>query len=239
MAAKQSSIYGLLQKNLRNPELQTFPFSFNCAGFDFTRMENVFAGSESRCESSDAIDVLPLPKDEGNAVLEMGSGTGCLIASLYLKKKAFITRLLAVDINPDAVQNTRLNFKNYNIPGEARESDVFSNVKEDEKFDLVFWNIPFASMPPSDEKLSMLDRSFVDVGHLAFGRYMRDVPGHLTDQGRVFIYFSSEMGDLESLSKIAATYNWQLKLIFKKKCSGLIVKSFVYELFEAIKVPPE
>jgi release factor glutamine methyltransferase len=73
--------------------------------------------------------------------LELGSGSG-ILSMLAYKQGAEVT---AVDIDPKAVENTRINFtKNFTANHSARiiESDLFSNVPE-QLFDIVVINPPY------------------------------------------------------------------------------------------------
>jgi release factor glutamine methyltransferase len=80
-------------------------------------------------------------KFAGKKFLELGSGSG-ILSMLAYKKGAEVT---AVDIDPKAVENTRINFtKNFTANHSARiiESDLFSNVPE-QLFDIVVINPPY------------------------------------------------------------------------------------------------
>lgn len=234
MAAEKFSTDAALE-NLSRPG-QTFPFNFNFGGFDFVCCENVFLACDGFEKGIEALHNLPLPKARDNAVLEIGCGTGCLITSLYLKNKAAISQLLAVDISPYAVENTRLNFDKYNINGNTRTSDVFSSVRDDDRFDLIFWNIPFSKAPTHDRELSIIEMTFIDPGYAAFGRYMRDVSKHLTQEGRVFFYFSADIGDMDALDTIAKTHGKQVKVVMKKKFVDFSGVTVYLELYEAVDI---
>lgn len=74
--------------------------------------------------------------------LEIGCGSGVL-SLLAFRKKAIVT---AVDIDPKAVENTRLNFetnfKNGSDNFKTIQSDVFSNVTQ-QVFDVIAINPPY------------------------------------------------------------------------------------------------
>ena len=71
-------------------------------------------------------------------VLEMGTGSGVVAieACKYAKK------VLAVDINPKAITLAKKNAKKIvNIT--IKKSDLFSNIKKEEKFNLIVFNPPY------------------------------------------------------------------------------------------------
>jgi release factor glutamine methyltransferase len=78
---------------------------------------------------------------KGKNFLEIGSGSG-LLSLLAFRKGARVT---AVDVDPAAVENTKLNFsKNFGKKSMARvlKSDVFSQLPI-EKFDVILINPPY------------------------------------------------------------------------------------------------
>src|SRR6266498_5014789 len=77
-----------------------------------------------------------------NAFLEIGCGTG--ITSIFAVQGG-AKHVLAVDINPRAVENAALNAILHGCEKavETRQSDVFSNIRSEERFDTIYWNLPF------------------------------------------------------------------------------------------------
>jgi len=85
-------------------------------------------------------------------VLDMGTGSG--IQAIATSKKA--DKVLAVDINPDALKVAKANSKGLKIT--FKESDLFSNVKT--KFDTIIFNPPYL---PLDER-EPIDSRFATTG---------------------------------------------------------------------------
>ncbi len=83
-----------------------------------------------------------IPIKKGDEFLEIGCGTG--IISVFACWKG-AKNVVAVDINPSAVKNTKDNAKLHNLGNKinAVQGDIFNSLK-DEKFDVIFWNVPFA-----------------------------------------------------------------------------------------------
>lgn len=81
------------------------------------------------------------------SVLDIGTGSGCIACMIAKLTEA---QVLGVDISTEALQialdnSTRLNLNNKAI---FRKSDIFSNLHNDEKFDLIVSNPPY--IPPSE-----------------------------------------------------------------------------------------
>lgn len=130
-----------------------------------------------------------LPEVHGRDILEIGSGCGLISVFAVLRGARSV---LAVDINPVAVENTRINFERLGAAGIvacARVSDVFSNVEG--KFDLVIWNAPYHGSAPAD----MLERACADERYASLRKFFEGVADHLRPGGMIQIGFSTS-GDV-------------------------------------------
>jgi release factor glutamine methyltransferase len=131
---------------------------------------------------------------ETDRVLDLGTGTG-VNAILAASRSADV---LAVDINPDAVDIARRNAERNGVAGrvEVRESDLFERV--DGGFDLIIFDPPFRWFAPRD----MLERSMADENYATLTAFFDQVPGYLTDAGRILLFFGSS-GDIEYLKLLS------------------------------------
>lgn len=132
---------------------------------------------------------------ENSRVLEMGIGSG--VMTKILMESAENTagvRFLGLDINPEAVTSARemletaqtaLRIKN---SFEVRLSDLFSAVKNDEIFDVIFWNPPWSS-EASEGGLSLAKN---DPGFLTLRRFLREAGNFLAPQGKIFLILPPE-----------------------------------------------
>lgn len=132
----------------------------------------------------------------GARVLDMGCGSGVAGINALL---AGASELLAVDINPAAVKNTRENAYRNGVQERARilVSDGFKEV--DGQFDVVLFNPPYWG---DKEARSLAERASFDTpGH----GFLKDVLAHLRDylkpDGRCFIAYSDQ-GDLSLLARL-------------------------------------
>lgn len=129
----------------------------------------------------------------GEKVLDMGCGCG-VNGILAARAGADV---VAVDINPDAIQSTLDNARrNGTIDRmDVRESDVFAAVPE--AFDLIVIDPPFRWFKPRN----LAEAATTDEGYRAMTTFFRQVRDHLTEAGRQLVFFgtSGDLGYLEQL----------------------------------------
>ncbi len=88
-------------------------------------------------------------QNEFEKVLDIGTGSGCIACMIA---KLTDTQVLGVDVSIDALQVAIENSSRLKLFNKAifRKSDIFSNVKQDEKFDMIISNPPY--IPISEKK---------------------------------------------------------------------------------------
>ena len=146
----------------------------------------------------------------GGRFLEIGTGTGVIAALAAMRGASYV---VATDINPAAVANAVANFATHKLKdkSDVRLGDVFEPLKKDEKFDVMFWNVPF--MYTDREHLSMLEMALYDSHYRGLQKYMSGADKHLVAEGRVLIGFSSTHGHLEVLKGLAQKHGWTLQCV--------------------------
>ena len=118
-------------------------------------------------------------------VLDMG--TGCGVNAILAAATA--REVVAVDLNPVAVQAARANAARNAVAVDVRHSDLFAAV--DGSFDLVLFDPPFRWLRPRD----LLEMATTDEDYRTLTRFFAEVGEHLTPAGRVLLHFSTS-GDL-------------------------------------------
>tara|TARA_Y100000031_G_scaffold156378_1_gene210668 strand:- start:1620 stop:2321 length:702 start_codon:yes stop_codon:yes gene_type:complete len=209
---------------------EKFPYTLQKFGLEIIVQEGVFSPKHF---NGYEIFTRNFPAVQGEQVLEVGCGTG--VTGLYIAKNG-ADRVVLVDINPNAVQNTRENAQRNGITNyDARESDVFSAIKEDERFDTIYWNMPF--MPASDDYQfeSMLERALFDPRYKLTERFLQEAPTYLKDKGRMLIGWGDsknhEFGNPERLCQLAERYGFSIKLLVEEQSTEQNpVKFQLYEL---------
>lgn len=141
---------------------------------------------------------------EGERVLDIGTGSG-VNAILAATKGA---KVLAVDINPRAVDAARANAERNGLADriEVRESDVFSGVEG--RFDLIVFDPPFRWFRPR----SLFEAASTDEGYGAMTRFFREGRGYLSDVGRMLIFFGTS-GDLGYLRNLMTEEGFSAEVI--------------------------
>ena len=122
-------------------------------------------------------------------VLDVGTGTG--IQAITAAKQG--ADVMAVDINPKAVELAKKNAELNNVKINILESDLFLNVKG--KFDLIIFNAPYL---PSDEppvKQTELWEGVKDPawsgGKELIMKFIKEAKKYLNKDGKIIIVFSS------------------------------------------------
>ncbi|MGW1432316.1 methyltransferase [Streptomyces sp. NPDC002431] len=144
-----------------------------------------------------------LPYEDAASFLEVGCGAGVTSVTAALRG---CSRVCALDINAAAVENSRLNAERHGVQDRVStlKSDLFSGLGPSDRFDLVYWNSPYADAPPGHAYDSQLDYAVFDADYVMHQRYFADAYRHLTDGGRLFLGFSNALGNGSRLREVAA-----------------------------------
>jgi len=151
---------------------------------------NVYAPAEDSFLFAENLDV-----KEGERVLDMG--TGCSILGILAAKKASF--VVAVDVNPYAVRCARENVTFNNVRGKMAfiQGDLFTPLREAEKFDVILFNAPYL---PADESEadSWVGRAWAGgaTGRQVIDRFIFEAPRHLKRSGRVLL-MQSTLADMD------------------------------------------
>ncbi|MFJ9947692.1 50S ribosomal protein L11 methyltransferase [Kitasatospora sp. NPDC091207] len=183
------------------------PDRFTMAGREWDLLPGVFAPPFSATTGT-AMEILGLvgaretPYRRYGSFLEIGAGTGIIAITAALAGSG---RVVASDINPLAVENTRLNALRHGVTDRvsAVHSDLFSALDGGERFDTVYWHSNFVLAPTEYRYASDHERAYVDPGYRAHRGYLAEAPLRLTEGGCALLQFS-DRGDVERLHAIAA-----------------------------------
>jgi HemK-related putative methylase len=149
-------------------------------------LPGVFDGVRLRTGAflAQALDPSTCPPGARALDLGTGSGVGAIIAARYA------ARVIATDINPEAVRCAQLNALAHHLEAriETRLGDLFEPVRG-ERFDVILFNPPYFRGHPRD--LSDYAWRSPDV----FDRFLSELPAHLTPGGRALVVLSSD-GDV-------------------------------------------
>ena len=138
---------------------------------------------------------------------------------------------MAVDINPDAVANTRANAARHGLLHQisAFQGDVYEPLSPTDQFDTIFWNTPFAYLESAE--LSHLEKSVLDPDYQATKRFVVESKDHLKPNGRLLIGFSKTLGEYDLLQEFLTEAGFTAKVLASTQSIEKYPVSF--ELIEA------
>lgn len=138
-----------------------------------------------------------LPAVEGKDFLEIGSGCG-LVSMAAFRRGAHT--VLATDINPQAVENTRRNFERIGATTRCRaiHTDMFQGI--DTEFDVVVFNAPYHGCRAADD----LEKGVADDNYVALRAFFEGLEARLRPGGIAAVGFSSS-GDHELFGKLKSS----------------------------------
>jgi tRNA1(Val) A37 N6-methylase TrmN6 len=138
----------------------------------------------------------------GDRVVDVGCGSG-ILAIAAMKQGA--SSVLALDINPDALQATLENAKAYGFESEiaVRQSDCLSAV--DGRYDLIVSNPPYWDRPAQD----LSESNFYDEGHRFLRGLLAGARNHLEDGGRLSI-ITSDQGSPSLVCSDLTRHRWRV-----------------------------
>jgi HemK-related putative methylase len=159
----------------------------NAGGIQVIVLPGVFNGVLLRTGAflATTFDANLIPR--GARVLDLGTGSG--INALFAARLG--ARVVATDLNPEAVRCARINALAHHLEPliETLVGDLFEAVGE-EKFDVILFNPPYYRGRPRD--LADLAWRSPDT----FDRFMGELCLHLSDGGRALVVLSSD-GDIQ------------------------------------------
>jgi release factor glutamine methyltransferase len=190
----QAGYRGSLRRSEHSRTRPDRPRVFDLAGLSWDLLDSVFPPVFS--PSTEALlDLMEFPV--GGTLLEVGCGAGVIAVSAAL---AGCARVVATDINPEAVRNTELNAARHGVADRVHcaAGDLFDPLAPDERFDVVFWHSNFVPAPTWLTGLDMHDVAYVDTGYRAHRRYLAEAPS----RGELALLGFSSRGSIESLREM-------------------------------------
>jgi release factor glutamine methyltransferase len=188
-------------------------------GREFVVHRNVFwPGDDSRALVENYV-VHP-----GEEVLDVCTGSG-VIAVFSASKGA--ESVVALDRNPDAVENARDNAARhgYSEVIDARESDMFSALERDRKFDVITMNPPFEEHVLDD----IVSGSTWDEDLHVHKEFFAHAEDHLKPSGRIYIA-AANFGPIEQMIQMARDAGYEMQEIGKHRKPHTTLIFYAFEL---------
>ena len=92
--------------------------------------------------------------------------------------------------------------------------DLYSPLNKEEKFDIIFWNVPF--IYTEKEEFTDLEKSVFNPKYSLIRRFVNEGKDKLNMNGKIVIGFSKTIGRLDILKKIVEEENLTIKEVTKK-----------------------
>lgn len=215
-------VYEYLQRNMQLPSVYTFAHGDrNFIGLNKVFSPVIFEDSFWFAEN------IPFVKD--GSFLEIGCGTGFISITAALNG---CSKVIATDINPDAVTNSKLNSMLYGFDEiiDVFVSNVFEHLQINSinRFSTIFWNVPF--IYTNRKYLNALENSVFDIKYKGIQQYISNAINYISPNGKVFFGFSSSSGDINLIHKICKYNECSIKLF----AQHLFEDGFSLELYEII-----
>ncbi len=161
-----------------------------------------------------------MPNQKDKEFLEIGCGSGVL--SLFAAFQG-ARRIVAVDINPNAIENTKANLQKYNFQNfEAFESDVFEKVRG--KFDTITFAAPYHGNKPKD----ILEYGVSDPEYRALRIFLKEAKNFLKENGQIVLGFSNT-GDLDLLNTLFIENKLHVKNFKEEENNGWEARLYILE----------
>lgn len=140
------------------------------------------------------------------SILDIGTGSGCIACIL---SKLTDTQVLGVDISTEALQIALDNASKLGLFNKAlfRKSDIFSNIRENEKFDLIISNPPY--IPIKEKENLQIEVKFEpesalfasdEAGIEFYDKIIKDAPKYLNDNG--YLLFELGIGQAQKVKSL-------------------------------------
>ena len=144
---------------------------------------------------------------ERDVVLDMGTGSG--IQAILAASKA--RRVLAVDVNPDAVRCARRNVALNGLMNrvQVKQSNVFEEVRG--RFDLILFDPPFRWTTARD----LWEMCSADRDYTALKTFLREGREYLTKNGRIIVSFGTS-GDIAYVKHLIRLNGFRRRQLMKQ-----------------------
>ncbi len=157
-------------------------------------------------------------------IFDIGCGPGNLgiLGAVNGAKK-----VISVDINPSAVENTKENVRMLGLKNiDVREGSVFSAIGQ-EKADLIFFHPPFHHEKLSDNHTKLMNSVSTD-GYNVLDKFFGNIDNYLLPDGKAYLGFSNK--DKESLAHLEGLMTKYRVSMIAHEYEGSVADYRLYEI---------
>ena len=222
MNEQEQAVYHLsVQANeITEMSARTAPFDTTVAGIEITVLPQVYPGGIDSELTSEAVGTA-----NDLSVLDLCTGTGIVAVKAAMSGAR---KVLAVDLNPEAVKNAVLNADKFGLSQiEVREGSLFEPVGKT-SFDIIAINPPYTGKKPTNKT----EICFWDEDNKTTRQFFEQYKEHLNPNGKVFLAWA-DFGSLELIRNLAKANATRLEVVNSKSTPSGLATFLVYQLFAA------
>jgi len=147
------------------------------------------------------------PEDD---VLDMGTGSGILAISAGKSAR----KVIAVDINPQAVKCAGINIERHGLEKvvSVQQGDLFESLCRTVKFNVIIFAPPYLEGVPKKN----LDYALYDPGKSLLKRFFEEAKAYLKPGGCVQMVYSS-IAEPGRVLEMASENGWEWSMVARKK----------------------
>ncbi len=205
----------LLERRLKNEPLAYILGSREFYGRIFQVEKGVLIPRQETETLIDAV-LLSLPMDQHVAVLDIGTGTGCIAITLKLERPSL--EVIAIDISNDALEIANKNAKTLGAEVKFLLSNGLTNMPKEIKFDCIVSNPPYIQkgcvLPPEIRSFEPEIALYGGQDGLDFyRRFAREIKPYLKPNGLLILEAGDHQAD--DIQKIFEAKCWKTVHIYK------------------------
>ncbi len=192
-------------------------------GLRIKTRKNVFPPKSDVSRTSEKMHTL-FGNVQGKTVLDVGTGTG--VQAIHAAVGG-ASHVVAVDINLDAIicakENVVLNHVEDIV--DVRESDLFSAVKTDERFDIIIANLPITDYPVS----GIVESALYDPDYELHKRFFEKAKEFLTPTGSIIMTHINFHGneDFVEFEKMVYHYGYYIERYDETSAIGYLWRKYI------------
>lgn len=196
---------------------RTESFLTEVAGLEITALPKVYPGGLDSVLTSEVLGDVA-----GKSVLDLCTGTGIIALKAAM---AGASKVVATDLNPEAVKNAQLNADNFHFSQiDVREGSLFEPVKG-ETFDVITINPPYTGKKPQNKT----EICFWDEDNKTTREFFEKFRQFLKPNGRAYLAWA-DFSPLELLQDLALQNNVELEVVKSQKTKSGLATFLVYQL---------
>lgn len=218
-AAEQAAYHLSVQaREIAEMSARTEPFEYDVAGLTITVLPHVYPGGiDSKLTAAAIGDV------RGKTVLDLCTGTGIVAVKAALAGAANVT---AVDLNPEAAKNARLNAEKFGLNIDVHEGSLFEPVAG-QTFDVIAMNPPYTGKKPANKT----EICFWDEENKTTRHFFERCKDYLRPGGQAFLAWA-DFSSIELIEELAAANNTTLELVQQESTPSGLATFLVYKLVQ-------